>query len=172
MLVRLDSLQGVVAARVDSSGRFFWLSTADGADAEAVAALAAGVLGGRARRLSSARAAAQLASRGQGDPWLGSGEVMTLSFVESRLVAVRIAGDAAARTGLTPERREDLAEAIRVELFAAMERVHAEGGRKSSGWIYEEWPAIARGALDGCAGPIPPDVRRHLAELLPALLTR
>lgn len=172
MLARLDALPGVVAARVDSSGRFFWLSVAEGADEEAVTSLATGVLGGRARRLPSPRATGQLASKDRGDPWLGAAEVMTLSFVESRLVAVRISGEAASRTGLTPERREDLAEAIRIELFAAMERVHAEGGRKSGGWIYEEWPSIARAALDRCAGPIPPDVVRRLAELLPGLLAR
>jgi hypothetical protein len=172
VLARLDSLPGVAAARVDSSGRFFWIALAEGADADAVASLAVSALGGRARRLPPARAAVQLASRLRGDPWLGAGEVMTLSFLEARLLSVRLAGDAAARTGLTPERREDLAEAIRVQLFAAMERVHAEGGRKTGGWIYEEWPSIARAALDGCAGPIPPDVRRLLVELLPGLLAR
>jgi hypothetical protein len=103
---------------------------------------------------------------------MGAGEVMTLSFVEARLLAVRVAGDAASRAGLAPERREDLAEAIRVQLFAAMERVHAEGGRKTGGWIYEDWPSIARAALDGFAGPLPADVRRLLAELLPGLLAR
>jgi hypothetical protein len=172
VLARLDALPGVAAARVDSSGRYFWLALVDGTDAGAVASLATGVLGGRARRLAMARAEAQLEAIVRGDPWLGAGEVMTLSFLESRLLAVRLAGDAAARTGLTPERREDLAEAIRVQLFAAMERVHADGGRKTGGWIYEEWPSIARAALDGCAGPIPPDVRRLLAEILPKLLAR
>ncbi len=172
MLARLDALPGVAAARVDSSGRFFWLSITDGADAEAVASLAVSVLGGRARRLPSTRAAVQLASRVHGDPWLGSGEVMTLSFVEARLLAVRLAGDAASGAGLTPDQREELAEAIRVELFAAMERIHAEGGRKTGGWIYEEWPSIARAAFVRCAGPIPPDAGRRLAELLPGLLAR
>jgi hypothetical protein len=162
----------VATARVDSSGRFFWLALAEGADADAVASLAVSVLGGRARRLPPARAAVQLVSRVNGDPWLGADGVMTLSFLESRLLAVRLAGDAAARTGLTPERREDLAESIRMEMFAAMERVHGEGGRKTGGWIYEEWPSIARAALDGCEGPIPADVRRLLAELLPTLLSR
>jgi len=172
VLARLDALPGVAAARVDSSGRFFWLVLTDGDGVDAVASLAVSVLGGRARRLPPARAAVQLASRVNGDPWLGANEVMTLSFLESRLLAVRLAGDAAARTGLTPERREDLAEAIRVQLFTAMERVHGEGGRKTGGWIYEEWPSIARAALDGCTGPIPADVRRLLAELLPGLLAR
>jgi hypothetical protein len=162
----------VAATRVDASGRFFWLTLAERADIDAVSSLAVTALGGRARRLPDARAEAQLASRVRGDPWLGRGEVMALSFVEARLLAVRLAGDAATRTGLPPEQREDLAEAIRVELFAAMERVHAEGGRKSGGWIYEEWPSLARGALDRCAGPFPPDVVRRLADLLPGLLAR
>jgi len=172
VLARLAALPGVAATRVDSSGRFFWLTLSEGADSEAVVSLAVTVLGGRARRLPPARAGVQLASRVRGDPWLGPDEVMTLSFVEARLLAVRLAGDAAARAGLTPEWREDLAEAIRIQLFAAMERVHAEGGRKTGGWIYEEWPSIARGALDACEGPFPPDVRRLLAGLLPGLLAR
>jgi hypothetical protein len=172
VLARLDTLPGVAAARVDSSGRFFWLAIVEGSDAGAVESLAVNVLGGRARRLPPGRAAAQLEARMHGDPWLGAGEVMTLSFVEARLLAMRLAGDAASRAGLTPEQREDLAEAIRAELFAAMERVHAEGGRKSGGWIYEDWPSIARAALDRCSGPIAPDARRVLAEQLPALLAR
>jgi hypothetical protein len=172
VLARLDSIPGVEAARVDSSGRFFWVEIDESADASRVTDLAEGVLGQGARALPPAGAEAQLAERRLGDPWLGAGEVMTLSFVESRLLSVRLAGELERRTGASPEQRELIAEAIRRELFAAMERVHAEGGRSSSGWIYREWPAIAEAAVERCAGALPEEPRLRFAELLPALLTR
>ena len=107
-----------------------------------------------------------------GDPWLASDEVITLSYVESRLLSVRIAEEAQRRTGALPEEREEVAEAIRLELFAAMERVHSEGGRRSSGWIYEEWPVIAAAAAGRCVKTISHDLRLRLAGLLPGLLAR
>jgi hypothetical protein len=174
VLARLDALPGVTAARVDSSGRFFWLSVADGADIPGLTALAQGVLEGGAHPLPAARAAAQLEAWRRGDPWLGSREAMTLSFVESRLLSVRIAGEALrnAGAGSAAEHQEELAEGLRSELFAAMERVHAEGGRKTSGWIYQAWPAIAAAALARCAPALPSDLRVRLVEVLPRLLAR
>jgi hypothetical protein len=97
---------------------------------------------------------------------------MTLSFLESRLLSVRIAAEVRHRTAATPEQGEEIAEAIRLELFAAMERVHSEGGRRSGGWIYQEWPTIAAAAVRRCAATIPRDLGRLLAELLPSLLSR
>jgi hypothetical protein len=172
VLARLDGIPGVLTSRADSSGRFFWLSLEDGADATSVAAQAGGVLGERARPLQEAEARAQLAAHRKGDPWLTANEVMTLSFVESRLLSVRIAGEVARQVGADRLQREVIAEAIRLALFAAMERVHAEGGRSSSGWIYEEWPAIAAAAVERCAAAASPAVRQQLAEVLPTLLTR
>jgi hypothetical protein len=171
VLARLDAIPGVVAARVDSSGRFFWLQVEDAADATSVTALAFGLLGKGVRSLAAEQAKAQLAARRKGDPWLTAAEVMTLSFVESRILSVRLAGEVAHVTGATPEQREELAEAIRLELFATMERVHSEGGRRSGGWIYEEWPAIAAAAVERCAAAMPQGLCRRLSEVLPALLT-
>ena len=171
VLARLDAIPGVLAARVDSSGRFFWLQVEDAADATRVTALALGLLGKGARSLASARAEAQLAAHRHGDPWLTAAEVMTLSFVESRILSVRLAGEVERQTGATPEQREEVAEAIRLELFATMARVHSEGGRRSGGWIYEEWPAIAASTVERCAATMPQDLCRRLSELLPTLLT-
>jgi hypothetical protein len=168
VLARLEALPGVATARTDSSGRFFWLSLEEGADAAQVAALADGALGEGSRALSKAQVEVQLAAHRHGDPWLAKDEVMTLSFVESRTLSVRLAGEIERRAGFTPEEREAVAEAIRLELVACMERVHAEGGRRSSGWIYTEWPTIAAAAVERC----PSDLRRQVAGLLPALLTR
>jgi len=172
VLARLQAVPGVASARVDSSGRFFWLTVRAAAAAPAAAALALEVLGPGSRTLPQAQGEAQLAAHRHGDPWLAGNEVMTLSFVESRLLSVRIAAEAQRRTGALPEQREELAEAIRLELFAAMERVHAEGGRGSSGWIYQEWPVIAAAAAERCVETIPRDLRLRLAGLLPELLAR
>ena len=170
MLARLAAIPGVSEARTDSSGRFFWIVPAAGADPDRVRELALAALGKGASVLPPGRAGAQLAARAHGDPWLSAAEVMTLSFVEGRLLSVRVAGEAARRTGATAPQREELAEAIRAELFGAMERVHAEGGRPSSGWIYVEWPALAAAAVARCDPALPPELRARLAEALPGLL--
>jgi hypothetical protein len=170
VLARLEAIPGVASARTDSSGRFFWITPAPGARPPEVAERCRAALGASAALLGPAAAAAQLAAHERGDPWLGAGEVMTLSFVEGRLLSVRIAGDAAAESGASAAQREAVAEAVRVELFAALERVHAEGGRKSSGWIDEEWPAIAAAAAARCAPDLPPEVRGRLSAALPDLL--
>lgn len=172
MLARLQALPGIAAARVDSSGRFFWITLAESADAAGAAALALGVLGKGTRVLGAAEAEAQRSAHVLGDPWLGPDEAMTLSFVEARLLSVRIAGEAERRLAASPDQREALAEAIRLELFSAMERIHAEGGRRSSGWIYAEWPTLAAAAVGRCREALDDDLRRGLAELLPGLLAR
>jgi hypothetical protein len=172
VLARLEKLPGVQRARVDSSGRFFWISLAPGADGAAVARAATDVLGAKARLLGAAEAEAQLAAHERGDPWLAAAEVMTLSYVEARLLSVRIAGEARRQCGAGPAEGEALAEAVRWVLFGAMERVHAEGGRTSSGWIYDEWPALAAAAVERCGYALGPGLRPRLAEVLPRLLAR
>jgi hypothetical protein len=170
VLARLDAVPGVAGARSDSSGRFFWIEPAPGADPDAVRLGAMAVLGRGARLLLPAEAAAQLAARTVGDPWLRAGEVMALSFVEGRLLSVRLSQELERKAGVPADRRETVAEALRIELFAALERVHAEGGRPSSGWIHEEWPAIARAVGSRCLPAVPPEVRDRVAEVLPTLL--
>jgi hypothetical protein len=172
VLARLDALAGVKVSRTDSSGRFFWLEPREGVDRGTLEALAVGALGKGTRVLSPEEAAAQLALHGAGDPWLAAREVMTLSFVEGRLLSVRLSGDAAREASLLPGQREAVAEAIRAELFGAMARIHAEGGRTSSGWIYEEWPAIAAAAASRCAGALPAGSAARVAAVLPGLLAR
>ncbi len=172
MLARLQALPGLSQARGDSSGRFVWIEVAGGVEIADAARAAGTVLGAKARALPEAEAEAQLAARPRGDPWLTSGEVMTLSYVEARLLSVRLAGEARRQTGAGPAEGEALAEAIRAELFGAMERVHAEGGRSSSGWIHDEWPALASAATARCAATLPPEVRARVADVLPRLLAR
>jgi hypothetical protein len=170
VLARLDLVPGVAAARSDSSGRFFWIELATGADEGAVREGARAVLGPRARPLPAPEAAAQLAWRRLGDPWLRTGEVMALSFVEGRLLSVRLCAELERRGAIPGDRGEVVAEAIRVELFAALARVHAEGGRPSSAWIHEEWPAIAVAVRGRCIAALPLELRDRFAEALPTLL--
>ena len=170
VLARLDAIPGLAPARSDSSGRFFWVAPGGGEDPASVAARAREVLGAGARLLSPDEAESQLASRPQGDPWLSAAEVMTLSFVEGRLLAFRVSGVAAREIGAGAEGREAIAEAIRVELFRVLQQVHAEGGRASSGWIDSAWPAIAAAAAVRCAPVLSADQQARLAGRLPGLL--
>ena len=172
VLARLDSIPSVTQACVESSGRFFCVALAEGGAADSVAPLVLVALGAGARLLGPAEAAAQVSGRTRGDPWLAAGEVMTLSFVESRLLSVRLAAAFAEEAGAGPEAREVVAEALRCVLFSAMERVHQEGGRKSGGWIYREWPALSAAAVERCALALSPALLQRLAERLPALLSR
>jgi hypothetical protein len=162
VLARLDELPGVARARAESAGRHFALELVPGADAASVALAAREALAGRARVLGPEEAASQLAARPRGDPWLSRDEVMALSYVEGRILAVRVSARTGREAGLAPEARERLAEALRIEIFAVLERVHAEGGRSSSRWFYEEWPAVAGRVFARGSAFVPGD-------LLPAL---
>jgi hypothetical protein len=166
VLARLDAIPGVQESRVEAGGRYFLLVLAPGADEARVLAGAAEALRGRARRLGDAAAAAQLASRGRGDPWLAAAEVQALSYVEARIVAARAADAVAPAAGLDRAARDALAEAARVEVFRAIERVHDEGGRESSGWFNAAWPAIAAAVAARLEGTLPPHVLARVARAL------
>lgn len=172
MLARLDSIPGVKESRVEASGRCFLLSLAPGADAGEVVAGAQAVLRGRGRKLDDAEAAAQLAARARGDPWFAAGEVHALSYVEARLLSARTADGAAAALALDAGAREAVAEAARAELFRAVERVHAEGGRESTAWFYEAWPRLAAAIAERARPVVPAATRERLAETLAGLYAR
>lgn len=172
VLARLEGISGITQARVDASGRFFWCALDPSADISDASDAVRRILGSAARALPAAEAEAQVARRAHGDPWLTSREVMTLSYVESRVLSVRLAAEVQREAAANAEQREVVAEAIRSALFAAFDRVHGEGGRPSSGWIYDEWPAISSVAAERCRTAIPPDLHRRVEELLPRLMTR
>jgi hypothetical protein len=170
VLARLDALPGVARSRTEATGRFFLIELRVGADAVLAEERAMAVLGRGGRRLGESEAESQLAARGAGDPWMTAGEVMALSFVEGRLLSARISAAAARGLGLSGEEQERLREAVRVELFAAFQRVHAEGGRPSSGWIYQDWPGIAAAAAERCRPWLGSERAEALARSLPGLL--
>jgi hypothetical protein len=166
VLARLDAISGVGESRCEASGRLFLLVLADGADEARVVADAIAALRGRAARLDPAAATAQLEARPRGDPWFSAGEIRALSYLEARVVAASTAARIAGAAALASGAHESLAEALRVELFAAIERVHAAGGRESSGWFYLEWPAIAAAAATRAGGALGPGARERVLAAL------
>lgn len=150
MLARLDAVPGVLESRADASGRFFALALSPGAEPDLTLARALAALGGGARALGEDEARGQLAASERGDPWYARRDSLALCFLEARVLSVRIGAAAAEAARLPGRDRERVAEVARAVLFEAMERVHGEGGRPSSGWFYEEWPAVARRISQGC----------------------
>ena len=172
VLARLDAVAGVSRARAEASGRFLLLELSPGAGADRVLEAARAALGREARRLSDAEAREQLAARGRGDPWLGADEVMALSYLEGRILSTRVSAEAARQAGLDAVGRDLVAEALRIETFAAVERVHAEGGRSSSGWFYDAWPAVAAAALERCRPQLDPGRVEALGRALAGAVRR
>jgi hypothetical protein len=172
VLARLDRVSGVLESRVEATGRVFALTLAEGADEGAAIAGAAAALRGVPRRLEPAEAAAQTRARASGDPWFTGRDVAALCFLESRLLASRGAVAVAAAAGLSPAERAGVEEAFRDVLFGAMERVLAEGGRDSSGWFYEEWPALAAEIAGRVAALVAPARRGRARDALAALHAR
>jgi hypothetical protein len=172
VLVRLDAIQGVRESRADPSGRYFLLQLDDGADEPAVIEAALAVLRGRARRLDAVAAARQVAARERGDPWFPASEVHALSYVEGRIIAVRLAASVGESVELSPAQREALEDLARAVVFRAVERVHAEGGRESTGWFYEAWPEIARAVVDGSRSFLDADAHARAADVVVRLHVR
>lgn len=172
VLARLDAVPGISRSRAEASGRFLLLELSPGADPGRVLAAARRALGREARRLPEAEAREQLAARGRGDPWLAAPEVMALSYVEGRILSTRVSAEAALEARLDARERDLLAEALRLEIFAALERVHAEGGRSSSGWFYEAWPAVGAAALQRCRPWLDAVRLEALGRFLPGAVRR
>jgi hypothetical protein len=172
VLSRLDGIPGVRESRVDASGRFFLLALQEDGDEVSVLARAQGVLRGAVRRLDAPAAARQVAARVRGDPWFAANEVHALSYVEARILAVRTAASIAATARLAPAAQEALGELTRSILFRTVERIHAEGGRDSTGWFYEAWPAISRAVLDASHAFLDPDAHARVGEAITRLHAR
>jgi len=166
VLARIESLEGVEWAAVEATGRYLAVRPRSGAGPE-VAAAVERALGPRGRRAEESLARSQLSARDRGDPWFTARQAHALSYIEGRLVSVHVAAKVGAELGLDRGARDALAEAVRVVFFAVLERVHAEGGRESSGWFYVEWPGIAEAVAARLAGEVPDAgaLRRSIAAV-------
>ena len=157
MLARIEQVEGVEWAAVEATGRYLAVRAGAGFDDERVAAAVERALGARGRRVGDPLARAQLAAHGRGEPWFTSREAHALSYIEGRLVSVHVAARVGAELKLDRAASDALAEAVRQVFFGVLERVHAEGGRDSSGWFYVEWPGIAREVAARLAGIVSAD---------------
>jgi hypothetical protein len=101
VLARLDEIPGVRRSRAECSGHYFLVEVADG-EVGAVAERAIEILGRGARRLPPAEAEAQHEALRRGEPWVTAPEARALSFVEGRMLGVRVS--------------------VREEMFAHVER--------------------------------------------------
>lgn len=172
MLARLDAVAGVRECRVDASGRFFLLELEPGANREAVLAGARAVLGRSGRPVEADEAAAQLSARDRGDPWYAARDTLALCYLEARVLSVRIGAAAASAADLAATEAERVTEAARAVLFEVMERVHGEGGRPSSGWFYDQWPAIAARIGERSRGLLPETAAARVADAVARLYAR
>lgn len=166
MLARLRRLPGVADVRVECSGTFFLLALADAPDEEAAVAAVLDALGPGSRRLADDEAASQLEPRRRGELWFSEEQIRALSYVEGRIITARALAAAARDLSLTDREAESIREAVRAEVFAAIDRVHDEGGRSSSGWFAEEWPHVVARATDRLAGALPEDVLSEVTARL------
>jgi hypothetical protein len=166
VLARLEGLEGVAGASVESSGRFFALELCADADTELTRSRVLRALGPGARLLSREATAAQLEGKAVGEPWFSSREIRGLSLVEGRILVARATSAASKTAALDEPARCALEEALRHELFALIGRVHDQGGRASTRWLAPEWPAMAERALERARVAVPASALAALARAL------
>lgn len=148
MLARLDEIPGVSRSRAECSGHYILVELVDGVP-DGIRARAVEILGRGAQILPPAEAEAQHEARRRGELWVTAEEARSLSFVEGRMLGVRVSEAISKDAGLTAEERERLAEAIREEMFAHVERIYA--GLTPAGRFFEAWPQIAAQVAERCA---------------------
>jgi hypothetical protein len=165
VLARLDEIPGVSRSRAECSGHYF-LVELDDSVVDGVAARAVEVLGRGARLLPREEAEAQHDARRRGEPWVSAREARALSFVEGRMLGLRVSMDVSKEVALTAEERERLAEAVREEMFAHVECIYA--GLTPAGRFFEAWPRIAERAAERCGQWLDRDRKSHLTSSLVA----
>ena len=167
MLARLRKIPGIADARVECSGLFFALALTGHADSDVTLRAALDALGPGSRRLASDEARAQLETRRRGEIWFSEEQIRGLSYVEGRIITSRALAAVTQGLSFAEPVTELMREAIRTEVFAAIDRVHEEGGRSSSGWFAEEWPHIVARSRSRLGRSVPEPI---LAEVTARLL--
>ncbi|HET7754782.1 MAG TPA: hypothetical protein VFK85_12805, partial [Anaeromyxobacteraceae bacterium] len=142
VLARLSEIPGVTDARVECSGSWFFVDAQSAAALDRALPAVRDALGPGATLADGVAREAQLARRSQGELWFSRDDIRALSYVEGRVLATRMTDAVTAAVTLDGSAREQVAEATRAEIFAALDHAHDTGGRASSGWFWEEWPRI------------------------------
>ena len=122
------------------------------------------MLGRGARLLRPEEAEVQYEARRRGEPWLTSEEARALSFLEGRMLGVRVSAAVSQDAGLTAEEQEHVADAVREEMFAHVERIYA--GLIPAGRFFEVWPQISTRVAQRCARWLGNDRVERLASAL------
>jgi hypothetical protein len=123
VLRALDRVPGVASSGASWDGLTFRIELLQGADAQAVAEAATGVLEGVTRPIDAARA-----GDGRGVRWLNAEQTVELSRVEAGVIAADLCADIAAEVVLDPGTRRRLDAIVREVIVRAFERAHAAGG--------------------------------------------
>ena len=148
MLARLQQVHGVRSSVSDVSGQVFLVELEPGTAPADIQDAAVAALGREARRLDDTELESQVGPPARREVWVGSGDLHALSYLEGRIVAARVASIVGPQLALDASATERLAEAVREEMFAHVERIHA--GEFPSGRFFEAWPDIARRVADRC----------------------
>jgi hypothetical protein len=173
VLARLCEIPGVIDARVECSGTYFLVTGDDPAALERALPAIRAVLGQSARWVDGLDRERQLAARSRGELWFSSGDIRGLSYVEGRVLAARMLDGVAESIPLPPPQAEQVLEAVRAEIFAALEHAHDTGGRSSSGWFWEVWPSTVDRIHDRLREPVPePEQRARIDRALRAQAPR
>jgi hypothetical protein len=167
VLARLSELPGVIDARVECSGTYFLVTACDAAALERALPLVHERLGSRAEPLGPGERAAQLAARARGERWYSRHDIRGLSYVEGRILATRFSDAVAATLLLEQAAAVRIHDAIRLELFVALDHAHDTGGRASTGWFWAEWPRIVE-AIAARLHDLPAALRTRMVEVLRA----
>jgi hypothetical protein len=152
VLARLQAITGVRSPFVDAAGEVFVVMLEPGAPASDVQEAIVDALARDARRLTPDEMQAELGPPSRRELWFGVDDLATLSYLECRLVAARVTSSLQMELALDRATTERLAEAVREEMFAHVDRIHA--GRFPSGRFLEAWPYIARRAVARCTADL------------------
>jgi len=166
VLARLRRIPGVADARVECSGTFFALTLDERANLDVALRAVLDSLGPGSRRLATEEAEGQLAARAGGEIWFSEEQIRGLSYVEGRIITGRVLAAATRGLDVAEPEMDRIREAIRVEVFGAIDLVHDEGGRSSSGWFADEWPHIVTRVRLRLAGVVSEATLAAVAEHL------
>ena len=145
-MARLESIPAVTAAYVEITGRHFLLIVGTRISAPEATAEALRVLGADSCQLEIPWDEEEISGIGKGELWLTSGNLVSLSLLEARILADRWGRCAAREAKLDHTAEIHFGVILRSELARVFFRVHEEGGVTEPAWYLRAFPA----ALDRC----------------------